>query len=228
MFQATKKTGGIVKLSSTLECPLHGSSRIFCMKHSWTHAAAILSAILVSSAQISATCGGGGGGGMGGMGGGSTGPSGPGMGSNEQVYNVPWRVRVPELPPVTAGLVLYWFPSSVEEVQKSSLRTSRILSLYATQCVSMEIVDAATPLGQKLVPEAKLPIAVLVTPDGSPLGKAENKDGFLRANQVEKLVDAEYKRRENQVDAEMKDAKHHAKSGDTTGAIPLYKAVLEQ
>ena len=154
--------------------------------------------------------------------------SGGTSGSVEQVYNVPWRVRVPELPPVTAGLVLYWFPSSVEEIKKSSLRTSRVLSLYAAQCVSMEIVDAGTPLGQKLVSDAKLPIAVLVTPDGTPISKAENKDGFLRANQVEKLVEEEYKHRESQVDAEMKDAKEHAKSGDNAGAIPLYKAVLDQ
>ena len=104
------------------------------------------------------------------------GMSAPGMGSGggmpaQQVYNVPWRVRLPELPPVTSGLVLYWFPSSAQEVQKSSLRTSRVLSLYATQCVSMEIVDAATPLGQKLVGADKLPIAVLATPGGDTVAK---------------------------------------------------------
>jgi len=146
----------------------------------------------------------------------------------EPVYNVPWRVRAPEAPPVAEGLVVYWFPSSVQEVQKSSLRVSRILSLYASQCVAMEIVDAATPLGQKLVPGAKLPVAVLSAPDGTLIGKAENKDGFLRVNQVEKLVEEEYKRRENQVDAQLRDAKEHAKSGDNAGAIPIYKAVLEQ
>src|SRR3954465_12544529 len=72
--------------------------------------------------QLWATCGGGGGGGMGGM---SSMGGGMGM-SAPQVYSVPWRVRMPDLPPVTAGLVLYWFPSSAQEVQKSSMRTSRI------------------------------------------------------------------------------------------------------
>ena len=154
---------------------------------------------------------------------------GPGAGMMDQpVYNVPWRVRVPEAPPVTEGLVVYWFPSSVQEVQKSSLRTSRTLSLYASQCVAMEIVDAATPLGQRLVPGAPLPIAVLATPDGTLIGKAENKKGFLRVDQVEKLVDEEYKRRENLVDSQLKAAKEHVKSGDNDGAIPIYKAVLEQ
>ena len=94
------------------------------------------------------------------------GMSAPGMGSGmgmpaPNVYNVPWRLRRPDVPPVTAGLILYWFPSSVQEVQRSSLRNSRLLSLYATQCVSMEIADADSPLGQKLIGDAKLPVAVL-------------------------------------------------------------------
>ncbi len=148
--------------------------------------------------------------------------------TSEQVYNVPWRLRTPEAPPITAGLVLYWFPSSAQEVQRSSLRTSRVLSLYAAQCISMEIADAASPLGQKFVADAKLPLAVLATPDGTPLGKAENKDGFLRAGPVEKLVDDEVKRRENSLEQQLKQAKERAKSGDSAGAIPIYRAVLEQ
>ena len=153
---------------------------------------------------------------------------GPAWQCAEQVYNVPWRVRLPELPPVTAGLVLYWFPSSVEEVQKSSMRTSRVLSLYAAQCVSMEIADAATPLGQKLVGADKLPVAVLATPEGDTVAKIENQDGFLRAERVEKVVDGEMKRRDNSLEQQLKQAKEHAKSGDSAGAIPLYRAVLDQ
>ena len=196
------------------------------MKTLCVRAIALTLAISITFSQGWATCGGGGGGGTGGMA--SMGPMGAGAGMQEPVYVVPWRIRVPELPPVTDGLVVYWFPSSVQEVQKSSLRTSRLLSLYASQCVAMEIVDVGTPLGQKLVPGAKLPIAVLAAPDGTLIGKAENKNGFLRVDQVEKLVDEEYKRRENRVDSELKAAKEHVKSGDNAGAIPIYKAVLEQ
>ena len=148
--------------------------------------------------------------------------------SAPQVYNVPWRLRMPDVPPVTAGLVLYWFPSSVQEVQKSSMRTSRVLSLYAAQCVSMEIADAATPLGQKLVGADKLPVAVLATPGGDTVAKIENQDGFLRAEKVEKVVDEEMKRRDNSLEQQLKQAKEHAKSGDSAGAIPLYRAVLDQ
>jgi tetratricopeptide (TPR) repeat protein len=187
---------------------------------------ALLLIAVNSAPQLWATCGGGGGGGMGGM---SSAGMGSGMGMPaEQVYNVPWRLRVPELPPVTTGLVLYWFPSSVQEVQKSSLRTSRILSLYSAQCVSMEIADAATPLGQKLVGADKLPVAVLATPDGDTVAKIENQDGFLRAEKVEKIVDGEMNRRDNSLEQQLKQAKEHAKSGDSAGAIPLYRAVLDQ
>jgi tetratricopeptide (TPR) repeat protein len=192
------------------------------MKPFSARATALLMSVVISAPQLWATCGGGGGGGTGGMGG-----MGPGS-SPEQVYNVPWRLRTPEAPPVTAGLVLYWFPSSAQEVQRSSLRTSRVLSLYAAQCISMEIADAASPLGQKFVADAKLPLAVLATPDGTSLGKAENRDGFLRAGPVEKLVDDEVKRRENSLEQQLKQAKERAKSGDSAGAIPIYRAVLEQ
>lgn len=196
------------------------------MKSLLARAVAILLIAVVSTpAELWATCGGGGGGGMGGM-------SGPGMGGGgmqaEQVYNVPWRVRTPEAPAVTAGLILYWFPSSVVEVQKSSLRISRVLSLYAAQCVSMEIADAATPLGQKLVGSDKLPVAVLATPDGTSVAKIQNQDGFLRVGSVEKLVDGEMKQRESSLEQQFKQAKERAKSGDSAGAMPIYRAVLEQ
>jgi tetratricopeptide (TPR) repeat protein len=188
--------------------------------------AILLIAVVSTPQELWATCGGGGGGGMGGM-------SAPGMVSGmgmpaPDVYNVPWRLRRPDVPPVTAGLILYWFPSSVQEVQRSSLRNSRLLSLYATQCVSMEIADADSPLGQKLIGDAKLPVAVLATPDGTSVAKVENKDGYLRVGPVEKVVDEEFKHRENSLEQQLKQAKERAKSGDSTGAIPLYRAVLEQ
>ena len=43
---------------------------------------------------------------------------GSGMGMPaEQVYNVPWRVRLPELPPVAAGLVLPVVGGRGEEIE---------------------------------------------------------------------------------------------------------------
>jgi hypothetical protein len=101
--------------------------------------------------QSWATCGGGGGGGMGGMGGGTS--------SSSETYQVPWKVIKADEGPVKEGLAVYWFPTGVDEVQKSSLRQSRTLQLYSQQCVTMGIVDVRDPIGQKYVPDGKLPVA---------------------------------------------------------------------
>ena len=168
-----------------------------------------------------ATCGGGGGGGGGGMSNGGNNPS------SAPVYVVPWKVRKPSDTPA-AGLILYWFPTSVDEMKRSSLRESRTLSLYASQCVSMEWADGHTPNADKLIGESKLPIAVLTKPDGTSINKVENTNGKLKVADVEKLVDGEMKQRESTLDSEMKDAAAKVKAGDKDGAIAIYKGVLEQ
>ena len=71
-------------------------------------------------------------------------------------------------------------------------------------------------------------MAVLAQPDGTLVGKAENKDGFLKVEQVEKLLESEIKKRESAVKEKIDDAKNKAKSGDNPGAIEEYKAVMEQ
>ena len=112
------------------------------MNPKFTRALSLFLIVLIAVPQSWATCGGGGGGGMGGVRPG-------GMGDEpQQVYKVPWRVLQPSDPPITSGLVLYWFPSSQEEVMRSSLRASRSLSLYASQCIAMEISDTQTSAGK--------------------------------------------------------------------------------
>jgi tetratricopeptide (TPR) repeat protein len=169
--------------------------------------------------QSWATCGGGGGGGMGGMSGGSSGSS--------QTYQVPWKLIKPE-EPVKEGLVVYWFPTGAEEVQKSSLRESRTLQLYSQQCVTMGIVDVKTPMGEKYVPDGKLPVALLVQPDGTVVNKIENKNGKLKVGDLEKLVESEMKKRESAVKEKMEAAKAKAKSGDHDAAIAELKQVVDQ
>ena len=124
--------------------------------------------------------------------------------------------------------VLYWFPASKEEIQKSSLRQSRTLSLYASQCVSMELADTRVPNADKLLGESKLPVAVLATPDGTPVSKVENKDGKLKLGDVEKVVDTEMKSRENAVDGQLKDAKAKLAAGDKDAAVQLFQSVAQQ
>jgi len=160
---------------------------------------------------------------MGGMRGG-----GGGMGSEEQVYQVPWKVVRPPNALPDGGLAVYWFPSSVVEFQKSSLRNSRTLSLYASQCVAMGIADSQSGDIQKMADGEKLPVAVLAKADGTVIGKAQNKDGYLKVEQVEKLLEGEMKQREETIKQQMKDAKEKVKGGDKEGAITLYRSVMEQ
>jgi tetratricopeptide (TPR) repeat protein len=185
---------------------------------------ALLMVLLLLPVPDWATCGGGGGGGMGGMRSGGTGGS---MG-DQQVYQVPWKLIKPEETPVAGGLVLYWFPSSAQEFQRSSLRNSRSLSLFATQCVTMGIADAGTSLGQKFLAGEKLPVVVLAKSDGTVITKLQNTNGFLKVEEVEKLVESDMKQREETIKQQLKAAKEKAKSGDKDGAVSLYRSVLDE
>lgn len=187
-------------------------------------ASSLVLMITLLASQAVATCGGGGGGGMGGMSGGRN----MDADTSQPTYPVPWKVVQPSDPPLKAGLAVYWLPTSQAELEHSSLRFSQVLAGYATQCVTMGVVDQRTPLGQKLAASEKLPVAMLVQPDGTTLGKAENKNGFLHVEQVEKLLDSEMKKRDSALKEILDGAKAKAKAGDNPGAIAEYRAVLEQ
>ncbi len=192
------------------------------MKTQLSRALATILMVLFSLSPVWATCGGGGGGGTGGVGGGgrSEGPA-------PTVYKVPWKIWEARTTP-NKGLVLYWFPASNEELQKSSLKASRVLTLYSAQCVTMTVADAKTPELQSIIGNASLPVAILVNADGSPINKVENTAGKLKVEQVEKLVEAEMKQRETSLDTQLKDGKEKAKAGDNQGAIAALKPVAEE
>src|SRR6266704_4701609 len=182
-------------------------------------AVALLALFFVQSTF--ATCGGGGGGGGGGMS-----NNGGGGGSNAPVYVVPWKS--PSTPPA-GGLVLYWFPASQKEIDNSSLKQSRTLSLYASQCVAMQAGKVSqVPNGDKLIGDSQLPVAVLAKADGTPINKIDNTNGKLKVTDLEKLVDTEMKQRESTLDGQIKDAAAKVKAGDKDGAIAEYKGVLDQ
>jgi tetratricopeptide (TPR) repeat protein len=175
--------------------------------------------VLFTFQSVWATCGGGGGGGTGGISGGSA--------ANPEVYPVPWKIRTAkDAPP--SGLVLYWVPASVDEYKKSSLRFSRSLSLYASQCVTMELAESASPLGQKLLGNSQPPVAVLMTAEGTEVTRVENKNGKLRVEQLEKAVETEMKQREGAVASQLKEGKEKQKAGDNEGAIKLFNSVVAQ
>lgn len=169
---------------------------------------------MVSAQPVWATCGGGGGGGGGGMS--------PDSGA-EQVYVVPWKAWAPTAQP-KQGLALYWFPASAEEREKSSLRNSRALSLFASQCVSLWVADGAAPVAKQF-DVAERPVAVLATPDGAVVGKAEGEKGKLRVQAVEKLLGDEMKRRETSLKDKLDEGKRKSKT-DPAGAIAAFQSVL--
>jgi tetratricopeptide (TPR) repeat protein len=180
-----------------------------------------LSLVLILFTLVSqewATCGGGGGGGVGGVNG----------SQSQQTYPVPWKVLQPTDSPASSGLAVYWLPASATEVQNSSLRFSRVLTTYSQQCVAMGIVDSRSDLGKKLIGDQKTPVAVLADPDGKSLGTAQGKDGILKVEQVEKLVDSVIKSREETIKRQLDAAKEKAKAGDSQGAIQLYRTVYDQ
>ncbi|MGC2237607.1 MAG: tetratricopeptide repeat protein [Pyrinomonadaceae bacterium] len=189
------------------------------MKTSIAYTLAFILIIVFSISPALATCGGGGGGGVGGMS--------SGGGSNPQVYYVPWKART-EKDPAPMGLILYWFPLAKEELKTSSMLQSRSLSLYASQCVSMELADYRVPVAAKLIGESKPPLAMLVNPDGTAVGKVENKDGKLKVADVEKMVESEVKKRESALDTSLKDGKDKAKAGDKEAAAKLFRSVYDQ
>ena len=194
------------------------------MKSMIERGAAFLLVLAFITTPVWATCGGGGGGGGGGM----TSNNGNGGGDNPVVYHVPWKVAKEGDKPVTEGLVLYWFPASKNELQNSSLRESRNLSLFASQCVAMQLADGRTQNADKLIGNSTLPVAVLATPDGTPVQKLENTNGKLKVGDVEKLVGAEVKTRGENLDKSLADAKAKADGGDKAGAVELYKTVAAE
>jgi tetratricopeptide (TPR) repeat protein len=191
------------------------------MKTQLSRALATILMVLFSLSPAWATCGGGGGGGTGGVAGGNS-----NAGPAPTVYKVPWKIWEAKAAP-QRGLVLYWFPANNDEIKKSSLLASRILTLYSAQCVSMTVADARTPELQPIIGDSVVPVAVLANADGSPIKKIENTAGKLKVEQVEKLVDTEMKERETALDTQLKGAKEKLKAGDNPGAIALLKPVAE-
>jgi tetratricopeptide (TPR) repeat protein len=147
---------------------------------------------------------------------------------NRQVYQVPWKAFHADKPAPTEGLVLYWFPASANEVQNSSLRTSRDLSLYAGGCIAMFVADGSAPIVKKLGADAAAPLAVLADADGNVLGKVGAHKGKLLAEDVEDMVEAELNRRDDLLGANISEGKAKVKAGDKAGATQLFQGVMSQ
>jgi len=189
------------------------------MKNMSFRAVSLLLVFAFISTPIWATCGGGGGGGGGGMSGNNS------SGGDPTVYFVPWKLADPAKP-VTSGLILYWFPASKDELHVSPLRESRDLSLYASQCVAMQLADGRLPNADALLGDSKLPVAVLADPTGKVIGKIDNNNGKLSLPAVEKLVGTEVKSRKTDADTQLKDGRTAEAAGNKDAAIKAFQTVI--
>src|SRR5258706_14594020 len=180
--------------------------------------------LLVSAEPLFATCGGGGGGGTGG--------AVPRSQVNGQpqpdAYVVPWKSLGPDDKPLTTTLVAMWFPATAEEIGASELNVSRPLTLYAAQCVGLQLVkpdDANTIAKFDVV--TKRPTVLLVA-DGKVVDHADARDGRLTVSSVENMIHHELFNRETTLDAQLDEAKKLADGGDKDGAVTAYQKVWEQ
>jgi tetratricopeptide (TPR) repeat protein len=187
------------------------------MKHCFGRGLGVFVLLSLAGPPVWATCGGGGGGGTGGMGG-----SGQML---EEVYQVPWKVPAAGAAVPSEGLVLYWFPSSADEVRRSSLRVSRTLSLYASQCVALQLAGAASAAGRQFDVGRRLPVVVLATAAGELLGRVDNSAGMLKVGDVERLLQVELKRRESALEQQLNEARGKARAGDGAAAAELLRGV---
>ena len=141
---------------------------------------------------------------------------------------VPWKVLAPD-DVVEAPLVLFWVPSSPEELRRSPLMTSDELTLYASRCVAMRVVrvDDRARLARLSVGD-EIPIAILTTREGEILGQVERKDGALPVDEVEELVREELDRRAAEADALLDRARARAEEHELDEAVAIYERVWEE
>lgn len=115
---------------------------------------------------------------------------------------VPWKVLIAGDAPPKSPLTLFWIPASADDFKHSEMLFSRSLTLYSSQCVSMDVIRADDQaMIEKLGVAGSLPVAVLIDRDGKELGKVPNDRGTLRVGAVERLVREQMRAREMQLDA---------------------------
>jgi hypothetical protein len=153
---------------------------------------------------------------------------GPGTGNPDE-HLVPWRFAEKGAPLATAPTIaLYWLPASSDEMQKSALLTSRALLEAELRCVSLLVVlpdDASTI--EKLGAAGKLPTAVLMNSEGVVIRRAESVRGVLRPAAVEQIVSDELGARDETMYHDMAEARKRVGTGDSDGAIRLYKKIWD-
>jgi hypothetical protein len=187
------------------------------MRYSLARVLGLVILCIAATPAVRATCG---------EGGGGMTPTG---GTSEPVYFVPWKVLNPGEVPVQGNLILYWLPATRDEIKRSELLSSRQLTIFASQCVGMQVVrpdDAA--MIEKLGESGKLPAVVLADNSGKLVSKLDSDNGGIRLSAVEKMVRDELGTREATLEKLLDEANARKGTGEKELAIDLYKKVWEQ
>lgn len=146
---------------------------------------------------------------------------------NAQLAMVPWKVLEPGTAPLKSAFVLFWIPSSPDEMRRSELITSRRLLFYAGRCVGMQVVRADDGEMLSKLSVATMPMAILA--DGEKeIGRVASDVGALPVSAVEAMVREAMDTREAMFDSMLDRAANEASSGDSETAIELYRAVAAQ
>jgi hypothetical protein len=141
---------------------------------------------------------------------------------------VPWKVLEAGAAPLKTSFVLFWIPSSPDQMRHSELITSRRLTLYAGRCIGMQVVRADDAIMLvKLRAAETLPLAVLCEGDHE-VARVVAESGNLMASEVETMVRDAVDTREAALNSMLDQASGKAASGDKTGAIDLYRQVAAQ
>lgn len=144
-----------------------------------------------------------------------------------QLALVPWKVLEPGTAPLKSAFVLYWVPSSPEEMRRSELITSRRLLFYAGRCVGMQVIraDDAEMLAKLSIPT--VPLALLLEGEKE-MARIGPNAGALSVSAVEAMIREAMDRREAVLDSMLDRAASRTSAGDSAAAIELYRAVAAQ
>jgi len=145
----------------------------------------------------------------------------------QQVWFVPWKVLEPGVDAKPSLLAVYWIPASPDELRRSDLLTSRMLTTYSSKCVSMHVVRIDDTERINRFSSTSLPIVVLADGDRE-LSRLPNGNGILRAIEVEAMVRAEFDARAAAVEQALDDARRLLEQDDDAGAVALYQQVERQ
>jgi hypothetical protein len=144
------------------------------------------------------------------------------------VVFVPWKVMNHDSALPADALVLYWIPSSPDELRRSQLVTSRALSVYAARCVGMHVVRADDEARiEKFGVGELLPVALLMNGEQE-VGRVANRNGALDADAVAHMVREAFDARELLTLERAAEARRLAEAGQTAAAVERYRRVAQE